>query len=197
MSVSLLKAPKPAISLRDDEVYRKAEDRLRQFDARVYELRVQKESLLQGLSDAGVGRDLDRRAAALLESGEVVESREEQNARLRAELGQVCDQLQVAERARDMQRDTVQGERTRVAAAIRERLRPQYRRIVGEIYRAMVALSEALRAEETFRDELNDASIPLADLRPMPINDMRLYVKGYDTNAALWVKDAKAHGLLD
>src|SRR5262245_22292798 len=114
MGLSVFKSvPKrPSISLSDDENYRKDEDRLTELKSRASALERQREAMAYSIGTVSPkGRDIDRRAAALLESGQVVESEGASQDRLRDELSDVVDELRVAVRAVEMQKRIVESER--------------------------------------------------------------------------------------
>jgi hypothetical protein len=185
------------ISLRDDPTYAAAADRLFDLEARERELRQRHEAILHGLAEVSPRRDLDRRAEALLTSGDVVESVEERRVRLTEQHQDILDELRVVARAVEMQRRVVDGERGRVGAEIRRRVRPRHRELTRRIYGAIVALSELLDEEEAFRQSLTDADVPLGDIRPVPFAAARLGPGHEYSTAWLWVKDAREAGLLD
>lgn len=189
--------PRPKFSLRDDPAYAKAEARFRELRSRVAQLLRQRDDLLCGLSDPGVGRDIDRRAAALLAGGEVEEAPEARRDRLRAELGEVTDQLRVAQRAVELQKVNVDRERSRAGAVITQRLMPEHRAIVGRIHTALQALSAALVMEEKFRDELALGDVPFGEIHPMPLAGDSLRLDKSYSLANLWVDEARAFHLID
>jgi len=68
-------------------------------------------------------------------------------------------QRRILSEAVKMQRVTVDQASNRFSAAAGQELRPQYKKRVGAIAQAVVALSQAVMAESAFRDQLNKDGI--------------------------------------
>jgi hypothetical protein len=87
--------------------------------------------------------------------------------------------------------------RLRASEAICARLRPRHRAIVARIAAALEALSAALTDEQALRDELRDADVAFVTfLRPMPFPAAGVLTDP-NSHAAIWLREAREHGLID
>jgi hypothetical protein len=95
------------------------------------------------------------------------------------------------------QQALVEQARLRASEAICARLRPRHRAIVARIAAALEALSAALTDEQALRDELRDADVAFVTfLRPMPFHAAGVLTDP-NSNASLWLREAREHGLID
>jgi hypothetical protein len=188
--------PERVPAMRDDATLAAAEDRLAELEARERDLAAQRQRLLSSLSEPG-DPDLQRRARALLESGQVVEPDSAVRDRLRVEASDVVDQLRVVQGAIVLQRQVVSRERARVAEDIRQRIRPRHRQLAARVQAALQALTATLADVDAFHRELEAGGVPTYVAAALPANlfePMRLDREW--TGASVWVRESKREGLL-
>jgi hypothetical protein len=189
-----------SIRLEDDEAYARAGAKLQELHGRRAGLEQRRTDLVTGLN-RGADRDmLTRRAERLLVDDVVPLPSEVERGAMRRDLDTVNDELTVVRRAIELQQGVLEVEKRRVSATICERLRPQHRAIVRRIAGNLTELVDALAAEKTFREQLNDAGVSYGnDLRPMPMPGLGLFndPRDPDSTAARWIAEAREFGLLD
>ena len=100
-------------------------------------------------------------------------------------------------RALELHKVELERESERVGRDIRARLRPAHRRNVARIAKCLAELAAALDEEADLRGAIVDADVGLVDLRPMPIESMRLGPRHSYSTASLWLREARSAGLLD
>lgn len=186
----------PPATLRDDERYSKAEDKLTELTNRAGALERQRTALAQGLNSRVVRDEMTDRARALL-ADDAIPRPEADRTRVRQDLETIHDQLAVVRRAIELQRQVVDEERRRVSREICTRLRPRHRAIVQRLAAALRELAAANAEEEDFRRALADAGVEFTgELRPMPVSHIGRLEDDY-SGASYWLREAKEHGLLD
>jgi hypothetical protein len=147
--------------LTEDPTYLAAEQKLT-------ELKAQRGEIEQQLAGMATGRvehvpSIDRAAQALLNGTPADAANDQQRDEL-------SEKLRVVERAIEMQRKTVDGERARVSREVCQAALPAHKQNVAKVGRALAALAEAAAKEETLREELLAAGVSLgATIRPMPV----------------------------
>lgn len=186
-----------AISLRADESYRRAADKLQELTARRDALDHRRGELVAGLSRTVDADHLTARAERLLLDDAAPRAADVDRDRLRQSLADTEDELAVVRRAAELQARVVEQEHARVSRAICARLRPRHRRIVARLEAAVRELSAANDEEEALRDELRDAGVIFsATLRPMNLAAAGT-LKDKNSAVSRWLADAREHGLLD
>jgi hypothetical protein len=185
------------IQLENDKPYAAAAAKLAELEARVATLDQRRAELSVGIGRTQAARDvLTARAERLLQDAVVPLSNDAKMTAMRRDLGAVEDELGVVRRAVQLQRPIVEHERQRVSREICDRLRPRHRQIIGAIAAALEQLSTALQAEEALRSELIEAGVEFSTLlRPMPFAAAGR-VDDPNSNASVWLADARAHGLV-
>ena len=182
------------VSLSFDETYvaesAKLEDLRRRLQSAEDELRDmnQKAADLQS-------RALDVAAEAVL-AGKGVSSTDQPDRKA------VQRQVDVLRRAVAMQEGIVRAARSHASAALCERLRPTYLRMVSDIAEALISLGNAIEAEVDFRRRLQAEEVQFAGvLLPMPVRtrDVRT---GEDPRhpggmISWWLRDAVNQQLID
>ena len=116
--------------------------------------------------------------------------------KLQRDLGKDYDRLGIIRRAAELQRKKFAEEEDRASREICERLEPEYRAIVADMAKKMIALGKVKMADIAFFDALRSGGVKHGSLRRMNI---RVLGEPMDRNSsfAQWFMEAIAFGLID
>jgi hypothetical protein len=181
--------------LRGDRAYSAAADRLAELQARDADLESRRRAVVEGRNRQAA---LTVRAERLL-LDDIVDRADADELDRRQELARIADEVNVVREAIKLQSQIVERERLRVSEEICARLRPQHRAIVRRMADALTELVAAAQEEHDFREALNSSGIAYThDLRPMPLPALGLFndPNGPDSAAAMWLREAREHGLI-
>lgn len=148
---------------REDPEVQALEARVTELGARVLALRQKVAETEEAIRRASVAPDLEERALALVEAGELPERPDA--APLRGRLGTLRDELEVTIRAEELARRALRETEGRAANRAVQATLPEYRELLQALADALVALQEPLQAVQAFENRLQTGGVSPAGLR--------------------------------